>query len=249
MHLKNIMKKILLLLVVLLSLKANAQNDSLKLFGQTVYPFIEAWQVSAGAGTSIILGDVAPLPKLTLKKNTNEYKFGVTFRLGKMITRSINMNIEFLRGNVSGMKEKDALGVLMDMSFKGDYWGLTLNAKVDVMKLFPATRGWPFSVYGRVGIGPVYYRALMTHLSSGAFFESAGYENDGQTKSTRRQATVIPIGAGFSYDFTENFRVEAGVDLYNSSTDFLDAHHGITSDKKDKFLIVGGSVVYCFDWD
>lgn len=243
------MKKIFLLFVLLIVIKANAQDDSPKFLGQTAYPFIEAWYFSGGAGTSVILGDVAPLPKLTLKKNTNDYKFGFNFRAGKWITRGFNINLEFLRGDVGGSKEEDAAGNLMDMAFKGDYWAMTINARADVLKFFESTKGWPFSAYCRIGVGPIYYRALMTHLSTEAFFESAGYDNEGQTKSKRRQTTVIPVGIGCSYDYSDNFRLELGVDLFNSSTDFLDAHHGISTDKNDKFFLISGSIVYSFDWD
>lgn len=243
------MKKLLLFLAVLLSFNTNAQNEPGRLFGQLTYPFIEAWQFSSVAGTSVILGDVAPVPKLTLKQNTNDYKFVYMLRLGKMITRGFNVNLEFLHGDVAGSKEEDAVGNPMDMSFIGDYWGLTINARVDVLKYFNTTSGWPFSFYGRIGAGPLYYRALMTHLSTGDFFESAGYENDGQTKSKRWQTTVIPIGIGFSYDFSDNFRMEAGMDLYNSFTDYLDAHDGISTEKNDKFFTITGSIVYGFDWD
>jgi hypothetical protein len=242
------MRKLFFLFAILVSWEVNAQTDSTKFLGQTVYPIYEASYLSGGAGTSIILGDVAPLPKFTLKQNTNIYKFGYMLRFGKRITRGFNVNLEILKGTVGGSKEKDAAGTTMDMTFKGDYWAATINIRLDVLKFFYKTRFWPFSVYGRIGAGPAYYRALMTHLSTGAFFESAGYDNEGQTKSKRWQTTFVPIGFGGYYDFSDNLRAEVGVDMYNSFTDFLDAHHGISSDYNDKILVIGASVVYCFDW-
>jgi hypothetical protein len=239
------MKKLVLLLIILVSLEAGAQNTYNT---RKVYKIRQYWFLSAGAGTTVFLGDVAPVPKLTLKKNTNKYKFGYMFRIGKKIINGLDINLELFKGSLAGKKEVDKLGNPMDMAFKGNFWGLTLNARMDLLKFFESTKDFPFSFYIRVGVGPLYYRALMTHLSTGEFWTSTGYANRGILEDKRLQTTVLPYGFGLCYDISDNLRIEAGVDLYNAFTDNLDAHPGITH-YHDKFIFISGSVVYGFDWD
>ena len=154
-----------------------------------------------------------------------------------------------MKGAIGGRKEVDAKNNPADLTFNGDYWMVTLNARVDVLKFLEVTKkSLPLSLYGRVGAGPLYYRALMTRISTGAYLESAGYINKGQTKTKRRQTTVIPYGLGLAYDFSYNLHVEADVDLFNAFTDNLDAHTGNTP-YNDKFFFISGALVYSFDWN
>jgi hypothetical protein len=233
------MKKILLLMFVFISIQAQSQN---------VFSFEESWYVSGGIGTSVILGDIAPLPKLTLKSHTNEYKLGYMFRLGKNVVPGFDVNLEFLKGNISGCKALDAAEKPMDMAFTGDYWGLTLNTRLDILKFFEGTRDFPLSFYGRLGVGPLYYRAVKTRLSTGAYLSSMGMTADGLAEDKRAQTTVIPYGIGVCYNFSDNFRMELETSLYNTLTDNLDAQTGITK-FRDKVWLVNFCVQYGFDWN
>ena len=234
------MKKILLFVSLFLALEAGAQN---------AYSFKEAWFISAGAGTSIFLGDIAPVPGFTLKSGTNEYHWITQFRLGKKIVPALDFNVEYAQGLHSGTKLLDAADNTYDRRFSGNYWMLTMNARLDPLKLFKGTRDFPFSFFGRVGAGPMYYRAKVYRNSSDELLSSTGYLADNTTKDKRRQATVVPYGFGLCYDFCgKNLRLEAEVDLYNAFTDNLDAINGITK-YNDKLASVTGSVVYGFDWD
>lgn len=233
------MKKIILLLAVLVSTQAFAQQE---------YKFNEAWFISGGAGTSTFFGDVAPVPKLTLKADGNEYKFGYMFRFGKKVIPAFDLNVEFLKCNYSGTKLLDAADNKYDRSFTGDNFTWSVNARIDVLKLFDRTQSFPFSFFGRIGVGGVLYRAILTRHSTGEFLASEGYLNEGKTLDRRSQATVVPYGFGLSYDFSNNLRLEAAVDLYNAFTDNLDAINGITR-YNDKFCMISGSLVYGFDWD
>lgn len=234
------MKKLLLLLAVFVSLQASAQEE---------YDFSQAWYISGGAGTASFLGDVAPLPTLELNWDYTNYDFAYMFRLGKKIVPAFDMNVEYMKGNLSGGKPLDAAGNTYDRSFTGDFYSVTINARLDPLKLIDKTRDFPFSFFGRVGVGPMYYRAIVTRRSDGTFLGSTGYLDEGKTLNKRSQATVVPYGFGLCYDFCgKNLRLEAAVDLYNAFTDNLDAKTGIT-EYDDKFFTVTGSVVYGFDWN
>jgi hypothetical protein len=222
--------------------------DSSEVIAPKIFFFNEAWYFSVGAGTSVFLGDVSPVQKLTLKKNTNEYKFGCMFRLGKKIIPAVDVNLEFNMGTLGGKKTVNAQNQPMDLTFTGDYIALIFNARVDVLKLLKTTRDLPFSFFGRIGAGPLYYHALKTRLSTGEYLESAGYIYEGQTKHKSIQTTVMPVGFGMAYNFSYNFRIEANVDLFNAFTDNLDAQTGNTG-YNDKFVIIGGALVYGFDWN
>lgn len=239
------MKKIGFLLILLISFKANAQLFNYEAWD--TYEFSESWYINSGAGTTIFLGDIAPQPKLTLKKNMNQYKLGYMFRLGKRIIPGLDLNLECIKGKMGGNKEFDAIGSLMDQSFSGDFWGLTFNARLDILKFFSYTRGLPVSFFLRFGAGPLYYRSVKTHLSTGAYWSSMGMSADGQTKEKRAQAAVAPCGIGIFYNISDNFRVEVDVDLFNSSTEYLDSHHGQTSTCNDKFVMANFALQYNFD--
>jgi hypothetical protein len=236
----NIMKKLFLLLLIFISLQVDAQSVKTKNPG--------TWYISVGSGASVFLGDISPQPKFTLKKNMNDYEYGDMFRLGKQIIPALDINLEILKGKISGHKKFDANMDLMDQAFRGDYWGITFNARIN-LKIYKRTRATKCSLYGRIGAGPLYYRAVMRRLSTGDFLESAGFSDYGNVKGKRRQCIIVPAGLGLTWMFSDNLHFETGVDLYSASTDFLDAHHGIASDRNDAFLIASCSLIYIFDWD
>lgn len=213
------------------------------------YMFKEAWYLDAGYGTSLFLGDIAPQPHFTFNRNSDDYNLAYMFRFGKRISRGISFNIEFTKGRLRSIKEFDAAGTLMDLAFKGDYIGLTLNARFDVLKLLNSNFGLPVSFYVRMGGGPLYYRTVKTHLSSGIYWSSMGYSDDGITEDKRAQTSVVPIGLGIYYEFSDNLRAEFEANQYNATTDLLDAHHGMASTSNDKIILFTFNVQYTFDWD
>lgn len=137
----------------------------------------------------------------------------------------------------------------MDMAFKGNLTGVTFNARMDLLKLFHLNMVVPVSLYCRVGVGPVYYRSLKTFYSTGQYWASMGMSDIGLTNDKRVQTSVIPYGLSVHYEFSGNLCAEMEADLYNSTTDYLDAHHGQTSKSNDKFALFTLNVRYTFDWD
>jgi hypothetical protein len=234
------MKKIFCLFALLISVGARAQDE---------YKIIESWYLAGGCGTSIFLGDIAPHPKLTFHKDANDYKTGFVFRLGKRISPILNINFEISKGKISGHKAYDAAGKLMNLAFNGDFWSPSINARIDVFKFFATTRGLPYSLYVRLGGGPIYYRSVKTRLSSGEYLASMGMSNEGQDKERRAQSSVVTQGLGIYYDFSDNFRVEMETTLFNSFTDYLDVHHGEKSTSDDKIVFFNIDFQYTFDLD
>lgn len=216
---------------------------------QNFHPFKESWHFDAGYGTSLFLGDIAPVPKFTFKRNSDDYVLAYNFRFGKRLNKYLIIDVEMIRSNLRGSKEFDAAGTPMNLAFKGNLWGVTINAQLDLFKLLHLNTTVPISIYCRVGGGPIFYRSIKTHLESGQYWYSMGYTNDGSTKSRRIQTSVIPYGFGIYYEFSDNLCAELESGLYNATTDLLDAHHGLTSKSNDKFAVTTINMRYTFDWN
>lgn len=206
---------IFLSLVSLTSLKA-----------QRHYFFTEQWNVGLGLGATTFYGDLTDKSNRFFS-NTPFSKYFYQDRQARYIfLLEKKVNIYFgVRGQISYGKIKSTKESVKQY-FTSNLFEYSLAGTIDFTNLFLGQdRYRPWSLYGYLGIGFTESRTWRYNMLTGKLVGTNGFgspKTDGG-KYIPMTETVIPMGIGFSYQFSKGFSARVEMSLQPIHTDKLDA--------------------------
>lgn len=206
------------------------------------------WQASLRGGPTLFWGDVSVNEDegdyLAKFKDDNQWSFGAS--LGYRIVPFATLGADVSYGQLEGIRDKYPAGSLLNQTFETQYIDYALTLRLNINDLIGGyNNNRLFSVYLLGGYGQVHYRAKTTQLTSGAYLNSVGYSNNGQTKESMVSAARIPIGGGLQFSLNDHFNANIETYVNRTNVDNMDAQAGNT-DVNDMYTFTTVGITYKF---
>ena len=231
------MKKLIpLLLILSLALSLNAQRHTSRNF--TYYKAGEGWNFGINGGPAIFFGDIVSTNKFLPWKHSETTSLFM-LRAGKKLIPQINLYASFFAGKLRGTKYHFDDGKPADLAFRAKEYGLALNIRVDFLRMFSFGKDLPFTIYGQVGVGPLWYRVIKVRPSDNKTLANYGY-----TGGKPNVTFVCPFGFGASFNMAKNVTFDLEMNWFKVTTDKLDGHVGSATTKDDMFNSIMFGVTY-----
>lgn len=196
-------------------------------FAQKTYTWKEGWNFGINAGPTLFLGDIVSTNSY-LPWDHSELTTTFAIRAGKKLIPQVNVYASFFAGKLRGTKYHFNDNKPADLAFRSREYGLALNVRLDIFKLFKFGKNLPVSLYGQIGAGPLFYETIKTRPSDNKILVDYGF-----VKREPRTTFVVPFGIGFSVDMAKNISFELEANWYKTTTDKLDGHIGSRADNRD----------------
>ncbi|WP_199117042.1 DUF6089 family protein [Pedobacter sp. ASV28] len=187
----------------------------------------QVWEVGAQVGGAGYIGDLNPDHPLKIS--------GLAASLFVKANLDPNWAIGF-HYNFGKIKADDAKSTYpqfrdRNLNFYSNLNEFTFMVDFNFLDYFAGGGFKRFSPYLYTGIGTVIFNPKTKYM--GKEYELALYTTEGQEKSYKTYALVIPYGAGVKYNFSEKWSLLGNIGYRNAYTDYLDDVSGSYPDPAD----------------
>ncbi|MFO8054855.1 MAG: SPOR domain-containing protein [Bacteroidales bacterium] len=208
------------------------------------------WEVGVHGGPTLFWGDLSVTEDegdyLAKLSDENQWSFGLN--AGYRLMPFALLAADFSYGQLQGFRDTYAEGNMLNQSFETEYFDYSLTMRLNLNDLLAGySNNRFFSVYLLAGYGQIHYRSVTHQLTTGAYIQSVGYEDQGSTKADMATAWRIPLGGGLQFSLNDHFNLRLETYANRVNVDDLDATAGGSTDVNDIYSYTSLAVVYKFN--
>ncbi len=214
------MKKIFAVILVLLSMEANAQT----------------WEMGAFAGLSNYFGDLAPVAFVPRETHSAAGGF-IRYYPSKFLSFRLGLTYGVISGS-----DKNALNPQLqarNLSFKSSMLDLALVAEYNILGYDNYLQ--PFTPYIFAGVGGFHFNPRASYKGEWVYLQALGTEGQGTTAYPQRKKYPlyqfsIPMGLGVRFALANLVNMGAEIGLRKTFTDYLD---DVSTSYVDQMTLIG----------
>ncbi|MCB2220566.1 MAG: hypothetical protein KQI35_09240 [Bacteroidetes bacterium] len=181
--------------------------------------FWKDWSINAGGGPNLFYGDTDNYRFYRVFRNNSEWRFGYSLMAQKKISPLFIVRGQFMQGQLSGTKRKDAIW------FEGNVIETSLSVRLELLNLLWGNEERKISVYAMGGIGFSHWKAELKNRFTNEVIQGNGHKT-GSGLFGRTLEPVLPFGMGVDYRFNKHWSVNFEGTLRPVNSDKLDANEG-----------------------
>jgi hypothetical protein len=181
--------------------------------------FWKDWSINAGGGPNLFYGDTDNYRFYRVFRNNSEWRFGYSLMVQKKLSPLFMIRGQFLHGQLSGTKRKDAIW------FEGNVIETSLSVRLELLNLLWRDDERKWSIYAMGGIGFAHWNAELKNRFTNEVIQGNGHKT-GSGLFGRTLEPVLPFGMGVDYRFNKHWSVNLEGSLRPVNSDKLDANVG-----------------------
>ncbi len=196
---------------------------------------INKWSITVNGGATLLWGDLSDEPSNPFQKYFSPQQgIGYGIMLSRRLGNTININLEYLGGNLQGFRSFWSNGDTANLSFNSKLNDININVEVDLLNLLLKSKERRlFSAYLKGGIGYVFYKPTVYHTNDGSL-----------VSNTSGSCIEIPWGWGVKSDISKHWTVRFENTFHHAMKDDVDGHGTIYSHANDIYNYTSLGITY-----